>query len=101
MAIGGMLRNLGAKGAPFARASASHGDLPIGDPAQRLSLLDALEEAEIAWFWATDAENRLLYLSPSAVHKVAPGAGAIGEQLGRLFEVATGDGEERAERPLT
>ncbi|HEY6816589.1 MAG TPA: EAL domain-containing protein [Croceibacterium sp.] len=87
-------------GTPFARTPGEDTSY-VGDPGQRLSLLDALEHAEIGWFWATDAENRLVYLSRSAARKFALETSTIGEPLGRLVEVVPSEGEERAERPLS
>jgi diguanylate cyclase (GGDEF)-like protein len=97
MAMRGMLRNLGGKSAPQGRASA--GD--VVDAGQRLAMLDAFEEAEIGWFWATDASNQLIYLSPSAARKFDDGAQVIGQPLGKMVETVPSEGEERTDRPLS
>jgi hypothetical protein len=49
-----MLRNLGSKPASLSRGASGDGGQPITDR-DRLQMLDAFEEADIAWFWATDA----------------------------------------------
>ena len=87
MAMGGMLRNLAAKGAAGLRASAA--DAHVVDDRQRLAMLDAFEEEEIGWFWATDADNRLIYLSPSAARRLGEGRKAIGEALGKIVEAVS------------
>jgi diguanylate cyclase (GGDEF)-like protein len=98
-----MLRNLGSKGAAPANRSggaSSERAQQITDR-DRLDMLDAFEEADIAWFWATDAENRLIYLSPAAVKKLGPARSIIGELLTSLVEpIAEGD-DEQPERPFS
>ena len=94
----GMLRNFGAIGAGSSRAS---GSLSGIDDAQRLAMLDAFEEAEIGWFWATDSENRLIYLSASAARRFETDQELLGQPLTALVETAGGEGEERTERPLS
>jgi diguanylate cyclase (GGDEF)-like protein len=101
MDMRGMLRNLGAKGAGSARASGT-GDVSIGiDDAQRLAMLDAFEEEDIGWFWATDSENRLIYLSSSAARRFADDRSVLGQSLAAVVESVTVEGEERTERPLS
>jgi diguanylate cyclase (GGDEF)-like protein len=97
MAMRDMLRNLGAKGAASSRASGAN-DI---DDRQRLAMLDAFEEEEIGWFWATDRENRLIYLSPSAAKRFPPDRAVLGELLGAVVETIPSDSEERSERPLS
>src|SRR6187399_1162985 len=98
-----MLRNLGAVGASLSRGSAgTEATHSVGDPVQRLAMLDALEDAEISWFWATDADNKVTYLSGSAARKFPLESAIVGEQLGRLVEtVLSNEAEERMERPLS
>ncbi|WP_284125720.1 EAL domain-containing protein [Parerythrobacter aestuarii] len=95
MAIGNLFskRNDAAKG----------GQRPIGksDP-RRLALLDDLENADIGWFWATDADCKLIYLSDNAAARFdcAKGGGLLGQPLSQLFQVADDGVEERVRRPL-
>ena len=101
MDMRGMLRNLGAKGAGPTRASGA-GNAPLGlDDAQRLAMFEAFEQDGIGWFWATDNENRLVYLSTSAASLLAVDREVFGQPLGSLVETAAGEGEERSERPLS
>ena len=101
MAMRGMLRSLGARGAATARASSAGDSVPPIDDRQRLAMLDAFEEEEIGWFWATDSENHLSYLSPSAARRFAADRPVLGQALGAVVEAVPGEGEERSERPLS
>ena len=96
-----MLRNLGAKGAGPARAPGAGKPVTGIDDVQRLAMLDAFEEEGIGWFWATDHENRLIYLSPSAARRFPEDRPILGQSLAAIVETMTGDEEERAERPLS
>jgi diguanylate cyclase (GGDEF)-like protein/PAS domain S-box-containing protein len=99
MVMRGMLRNLGAMGAGSSRAS---GAAPAGiDDVQRLAMLDTFEEDEIGWFWATDSDNRLIYLSGSAARRLGSERPVLGQPLAAIVESASGEGEERTERPLS
>ncbi|WP_250893572.1 EAL domain-containing protein [Croceibacterium selenioxidans] len=95
-----MLRGLGGKGAGGNPVS-GNGAVRTLDASQRLAMLDAFEEAEIGWFWATDSDNRLIYLSASALRKFGDQGQIIGKPLASLAEAVTADGEERSERPLS
>ncbi|HYD24037.1 MAG TPA: EAL domain-containing protein [Croceibacterium sp.] len=95
----GMLRNIGARSARSSAAGAD--DSVVIDSGQRLAMLDAFEEAEIGWFWATDASNELIYLSPSAIRRFGSGIKVIGQPLGKMVETVPSEGEERTDRPLS
>ncbi|MEO6388296.1 MAG: EAL domain-containing protein [Croceibacterium sp.] len=97
-----MLRNLGGRNASRDHASANNdgAQQEIGS-AERLALLDTFEEAGIGWFWATDSNNRLTYLSPSAVRKLGVGNKVIGESLGAMVETIPSEAEDRTDRPLS
>ncbi len=99
----------------FSRATRATGDagadpenaplMPIAasDVARRIELLDSFEAAGLGWFWATDAQGRLIYLSHIAAEKLGWANGeAIGKPLCELFTAdprPEGD-PDRAERPL-
>ena len=101
-----ILRGLGGKNASHERAGADGQPAPLKpismrDSAQRLSLLDEFEAGGIGWFWATDDQNRLIYLSPSAAETFnASHEELIGQPLTSLFTLEQDDSEEAAERPL-
>ena len=104
MGVRGMFRSLAGQGldtvsVPDAEAAIARlRSVPAKD---RLELLDSFEEAGIGWFWATDAEHRLTYLSPAALVQLGRDRPALGEPLPQMLEtVAPLDGEERS-RPLS
>jgi diguanylate cyclase (GGDEF)-like protein/PAS domain S-box-containing protein len=72
------------------------------DP-RRLALLDDFEQADLGWFWATDAECRLIYLSHNAATQFEQAAEQlVGRPLSELF-IIDHDCEEqngRTQRPL-
>ena len=102
MVMRGVLRSIGGAVAS-ARSRPEHctAAATLGD-AERLAILDALEESGVAWFWASDSENRLAYLSASAQSVLAPdGAQVLGQPLVELFEGIAAEGEDRSERPVS
>ena len=82
----------------------SHGPAGVitaADSAARLGVLDDFEQAGIGWIWATDADNRLIYISESAGQKLArPVLDLLGKPLIELFETDPDNPDERSDRPL-
>ena len=75
--------------------------IAASDAARRVELLDSFEAAGLGWFWATDAQGRLIYLSQNAALKLGWNDGeAIGKPLGDLFMTEQDDDPNRTERPL-
>ena len=70
------------------------------DESARLSLLASVENADIGWFWATDADGALVYLSPSAVDRLPPREPIFGRPLTELFESVSCDEGSTRVRPL-
>jgi diguanylate cyclase (GGDEF)-like protein/PAS domain S-box-containing protein len=88
----------------FNRRSGDHADgsrsSGVGS-AERLALLDQFEESELGWFWATDAEGKLSYLSASAAHRLGREPDQmLGTPLTTLFLPDAGEDEDRTERPF-
>ncbi|WP_126175381.1 EAL domain-containing protein [Tsuneonella rigui] len=88
----------------FARRSGDQAGGPrasvVGD-AQRLALLDQFEESELGWFWATDVDGKLSYLSASAAHRLGLEPDQmIGTALTSLFLPDESEDEDRGERPF-
>lgn len=101
MAKGGFLSRLSGGG------TGSDGDqliaTPIGkgDMRRRLELLDNFEDLELGWFWATDAEGKLIYLSASAARMLGCEPEEIlGRKMTNLFVEERSDDQEDIERPL-
>ncbi|UOR14671.1 EAL domain-containing protein [Qipengyuania aquimaris] len=74
------------------------------DFARRVELLDSFENAGLGWFWATDEQGRLIYLSENAMERFGLDADeTIGKPLTDLFIPCSQnpDGQLAAsERPL-
>ena len=64
------------------------------------ALFAAYEDSALGWFWATDAEGRLTYLSPQiAEHLGEGGADALGQHFASLFELDR-EAEDAGQRTL-
>ena len=71
------------------------------DSHRRLSLLDSFEESGIGWFWATDTEGRMIYLSDHAIRQLELSDSAvIGKSVASLFSTDPLDEVEGKRRPL-
>lgn len=90
MSLKGLLssRSLGAaRNTSVAAASA------LSD-GERLAMLDELEQSGLGWFWASDAEGHLTYLSAAIAARLdIPLPDLLGQPLATIFTVA--DREER------
>ena len=100
MAIGGLLKGLGGRAT---RGPASRSSSRI-DPRERIRILETYENSGQGWFWATDAEGRLSYLSEATAKEVGkPLEELIGKPLSEIFVLERDEVEEEAEgasRPL-
>ena len=74
------------------------------DFARRVELLDSFENSGLGWFWATDEQGRIIYLSENAKFRLGlDDQGLIGEMLTDIFQSDDADdmdGEGEGERPL-
>ena len=74
------------------------------DVSRRVELLDSFENAGLGWFWATDAQGRLTYLSENAMERFGlDPAETIGKLLTELFvpcSIGRVDGMPSSEKPL-
>nr|WP_243414956.1 EAL domain-containing protein [Altererythrobacter segetis] len=81
--------------------SAAAGVITAADSAARLGVLDDFEQAGIGWIWATDSDNRLIYISDSAGQKLGrPVLELLGHPLIELFATDADNPDERSDRPL-
>ncbi|HEX9806189.1 MAG TPA: EAL domain-containing protein [Alteraurantiacibacter sp.] len=72
----------------------------LPDAHERLAMLNDFEESGLGWFWATDSQGRLTYISDSAARKVGMKRDRlIGSQLTSLFVCDT-IAQAEGERPL-
>ncbi|WP_245806072.1 putative bifunctional diguanylate cyclase/phosphodiesterase [Erythrobacter donghaensis] len=78
-----------ARGAPLAAPAAT----ALSDR-ERLAMLDELEQSGLGWFWASDAQGRLTYLSGAIAARLnVPLEDLVGQPLSAIFCAA--DREER------
>ena len=99
MAVRKLLKGWGGGGSAEAdpRAAAP----PPVDPANRLAIFDEIERAPGLWFWATDAEGRLAYISEGGCVRLGvTSPDCIGQPFAGLFETDPESPVESSERPL-
>ena len=73
------------------------------DYRRRVELLESYEDSGLGWFWATDSENRIIYLSDNAKERLSPSVGdVVGATLTDIFltDNTLGESGERLARPL-
>jgi diguanylate cyclase (GGDEF)-like protein len=87
---------LGGKQGSVASVPAASGD----EMRQALSLLRDYEKSGLGWFWSTDSEGRIIYISDIVAGKFGRSAGElIGQAFHSLF-VLDSEAENRSERTL-
>jgi len=60
---------------------------------EKLAMLEELEQAGLGWFWSSDANGNLSYLSAALAQQVGlPIEGALGKSLAKLFAPVEGEG---------
>ena len=99
MALGELLNGL--RGRPTAE-KVSYGSARNGS-AERLRLLDSYEQSGQGWFWATDSEGHLTYLSSTVCDLLEKPAEALfGQPLANIFIIEHDelDQQEGKNRPL-
>ncbi|MCL4671929.1 MAG: diguanylate cyclase, partial [Sphingomonadaceae bacterium] len=104
MAIKGLFSRKGGHDTEPVRAPGKDEPLRLidkRDAERRLSLLDSFEESGIGWFWATDGQGRLIYLSENAVRQIGcEPAELMGKSIASLFSTDPVDEAEGKRRPL-
>ena len=73
------------------------------DLKRRVELLDSFENAGLGWFWATDNQGRLIYVSENAAEKIGcTSQDLVGRHLTEVFDPDMEDQPEaQAQRPLS
>ena len=66
---------------------------------ERLAMLEAFESNDLGWFWSTDSQGRVNYLSANAAARFGE-IDPLGTSLVELLETVGDDGETAGERPL-
>ena len=86
------------------RSGDDHGQcepIALNDHARRIELLESFEKSGLGWFWASDAQGRLIYLSQGAIELLQSTEDELyGTPVTDLFHVDKGDREEDAEREV-
>ena len=71
------------------------------DAQRRLDLLDSFEESGIGWFWATDGQGRIIYVSDHAIRQIGSASeDVMGKSIASLFSTDPLDEAEDKRRPL-
>jgi len=101
MAVKSILRGFGGRSS--GDSAANYGSVAVITPDQserRLEILDDFEHAGIGWLWATDQDDRLIYMSENAAEKLdRPIEELLAQPLHSLFETDP-DNPEKSDRPL-
>jgi diguanylate cyclase (GGDEF)-like protein len=94
MALKGLLSSTGGRPARVQRQESR----TLSD-AEKIAMLDQLETSGLGWFWASDGEGRLTYITASLAERLDVELDElIGQPVARLFDPAT---NERGAKPLS
>jgi len=87
--------------APEVEAEEQLAPISAQDLQRRVELLDALENSGIGWFWASDAQGRLIYVSAPALEALEVSEDqTIGRKISDFFAEDLEAEGERAQRSL-
>jgi diguanylate cyclase (GGDEF)-like protein/PAS domain S-box-containing protein len=104
MAVQSLFRSLGNRNSGSTDTGNRSGDtgvIGITDAKRRLELLDDFERAAMGWFWASDQEGLLTYMSASAVDQLGLSLeDVLGRPLVALFEADPDDPDQKSDRPF-
>ncbi len=71
------------------------------DQSSRAKLLESLEYSDLGWFWASDAEGRLVYISEPAAKRIGKLASDVtGRMITDVFQPVEDSEDSGQERPL-
>ncbi len=94
MSLKGLLSSRG--GSAF-RGARSAGVASVLSDSERLAMLDELEQSGLGWFWASDAQGNLTYLSAAIAARLdVPLGDLIGQPLTTIFAAAERDGRGKS-----
>ena len=90
----------GKKGGSFLGMGGQHGsssDNSALTDSDKLAMLDELERSGLGWFWATDKEGHITYLSSAIAERAGVElSNLIGEPLPTAFKSVEGDGRTKS-----
>jgi diguanylate cyclase (GGDEF)-like protein len=103
-AVQNLFRNLGNRGGASTQTDSRAGNPPVvagADAKKRLELLDDFEQAAMGWFWATNGEGQITYMSSSAVVQLDMAMeDVLGRPLISIFEADPDDPDQKSDRPF-
>ncbi|WP_338244448.1 EAL domain-containing protein [Aurantiacibacter hainanensis] len=82
-------------------AEVAAGRIPAISDRERLQMFASFEESDLAWFWATDAEGNLTYLSPKATARFDAERPVIGEPIAALLRTVTDEKDAEEAKPIS
>ncbi|MEQ8773252.1 MAG: sensor domain-containing diguanylate cyclase, partial [Erythrobacter sp.] len=96
MPLKGLLSSKGGSAAAEPVAEEAAAAASTLSDAQKLAMLEDLERSGLGWFWASDAEGRLVYLSASVAERLGLALeDLVGRPVAQIFQPAASDGREK------
>ncbi len=104
MGVRGIWKGFGGNGAdpvsvPDAEAAAAR--VSVASDRDRLEMLESFEASDLAWFWATDAECRLTYLSAKAVAQFRADRAVIGQPVAKILQTVSEEEDHIEAKPIS
>lgn len=91
------LKGLLSSRGPSALRSLRGGAASALSDGERLAMLDELEKSGLGWFWASDAEGRLTYISSAIAERLdVPLADLLGQSMTTIFTAAEREGRAKS-----
>lgn len=103
MGVRGLWKGFGGNDADAVRvpdAEAAAARVSLASSEDRLAMFDSFEQSDLVWFWASDAQGRLTYLSPKALAQVREGRPVIGEPLADVLQTVAEENSDREVKPI-
>ena len=104
MGVRGIWKGFGGNDADPVRvpdAEAAAAKVSVASDRDRLEMLAGVEANDLAWFWATDAECRLTYLSDKAVTQFANDRCVIGQPVAKILRTVSEEVDQDEVKPLS
>lgn len=98
MSLKGLLSSRNNEAARAAPAAAAPAAAPsVLSDGERLAMLDQLEQSGLGWFWASDANSHLTYLSPAIAARLdVPLDDLLGQPVTAIFAAADREGRGKS-----
>lgn len=96
MPLKGFLAKSGLRKSSAVGAASIHTSSALSD-AEKLAMLDELEQSGLGWFWASNAQGNITYLSAAIADRIeVPLAEILGQPLSNMFVSADRDGRAKS-----